>query len=334
MRSVESSKRTGPILIVGYGSIGRRHFQNLKHLGFNDFVFCRTRKGTLSDDETAAFPSVNRLEDALAYQPSIAVVANPTSLHMEVALQAAMAGCDLYIEKPLASELTNCDRLRSIVCEQKLVVMIGCQFRFHPLLIDLRNQLSNGRIGRVIGASAEWGEYLPGWHPWEDHKQSYSARSELGGGVILTLIHPLDYLYWLFGPVVRVTCCTAAVEALQTPAREDYAEIVMQFSNSTVGRVHLDYLQKPPVHRLTVFGDKGRALWDYHAGHLSWEMPDGEIDVCPVPSGFDRNSMFLDAMRHFLTCVDARRTPCVSLDDSIAVLKLALEARHSAAMAN
>ena len=233
--------------------------------------------------------------------------------------------------------------MAEIVREKKLVAMIGCQYRFHPLLVRLRERLAAGELGRIVGARAEWGEYLPDWHPWEDHRNSYSARADLGGGVVLTLIHPLDYLYWLFGPADRVHASTRSIASLQTPAGEDWAEITIDFRSGVVGQVHLDYLQRPAVHRLTVWGERGRVEWDYHAGTLRWETVAATdqknasaIDANPtvtiehVPAGFERNTMFLDEMRHFLTCVESRKTPDIPLADGIAVLELALAAKQSA----
>ena len=163
-------------------------------------------------------------------------------------------------------------------------------------------QLAAGRIGDILGARAEWGEYLPDWHPWEDHRKSYSARGDLGGGVVLTLIHPLDYLHWLFGPVRHVQASIRSVPSLQTSAGDDWAEITLEFASGVIGQVHLDYVQKPPVHRLCVWGDRGRAAWDFHAGTLIWEATDGTSQTERVPAGFDRNTMFLDEMRHFVDC--------------------------------
>jgi predicted dehydrogenase len=207
--------------------------------------------------------------------------------------------------------------------------MIGCQYRFHPLLVRLRDQLLNGRLGNIIGARAEWGEYLPDWHPWENHRQSYSARSDLGGGVILTLIHPLDYLYWMFGEVRSVQGATRKIDCLETAAGEDWAEITLEFASGVLGQVHLDYYQRPPVHRLWVSGERGNAVWDYHAGSLQWHSSEGNSET-EVVAGFDRNNMFLDEMKHFLDCVRTRRQTDVPLGDGIAVLDIALRAKQSA----
>ena len=336
------------VLIAGYGSIGRRHVRNLQTLGCSQLMFFRTNRGTIADDKSApngevVWPEVYELDSAWSHRPTIAVISNPSASHIDVALAAARNGCDLFIEKPLSDSLEGCEELAEIVRRKSLVAMVGCQFRFHPLLVRLREGLSEGLLGSIAGARAEWGEYLPDWHPWEDHRKSYSARADMGGGVVLTLIHPLDYLYWLFGPADRVQASTRSIDSLQTPAGEDWAEITIDFRSGVVGQVHLDYLQRPAVHRLTVWGDRGRADWDYRAGTLRWETvaaagqhsSSGEganstVTTEHVPAGFERNTMFLDEMRHFLECVESRQTPAIPLADGIAVLEIALAAKQSA----
>lgn len=319
-----------PVLIAGFGSIGRRHFQNLRALGCSQFVFYRTYQSTISDPEIGAWPSTGNLDEALAQRPQIAVIANPSARHLEVALAAARAGCHLFIEKPLSHSLEHCQELAELVLQQKLTTMIGCQFRFHPLLKSLRRQLGEGRLGEVLGARAEWGEYLPDWHPWEDYRKSYSARADLGGGVVLTLIHPLDYMLWLFGPADEVHASIRSVPSLKTAAGDDWAEITLRLAGGVIGQVHLDYVQKPPVHRLVVWGDRGRATWDYHAGTLSWEAVDGGMQIERVPEGFERNAMFVAEMRHFLAAVEHRRASDIPLEEGIAVLDVALRAKSCA----
>lgn len=319
-----------PVLIAGFGSIGQRHFRNLKSLGCRNFILYRTRQGTLDAEIAADCRSVSDLDEALTLGPRVAIISNPTSLHMPVALAAARAGCDLFLEKPLSHEKTDCVELTELARKNELVTMIGCQFRFHPLLIRLRAELQTGRLGEVISANAEWGEYLPAWHPWEDHRKSYSARSDLGGGVILTLIHPLDYLYWFFGPVDRLHASTRAVESLGTEAGEDCAEITIEFASGPVARVHLDYFQRPPTHTLVIQGDAGSATLDFHAQTLTWKATDGTQTVDTVPAAFERNTMFVDEMRHFLTAVERRQSTDIPLADGVAVLDIALRAKRSA----
>lgn len=137
MSALSSDRLAEPVLIAGLGSIGRRHFNNLRALGCTNFIFYRTYKSTMADPETGAWPTTSNLQEALSHRPKFAVISNPTSLHVEVALAAAEAGCHLFIEKPLCNSLEHCRELADLATQRKLTTMIGCQFRFHPLLISL-----------------------------------------------------------------------------------------------------------------------------------------------------------------------------------------------------
>jgi predicted dehydrogenase len=317
------------ILMVGLGSIGRRHLRNLRALGEHSIICYRSGRGSLCEKDFVGVVNEEDLKRALRHQPDIAVISNPTAIHMETAIECARSGCHLFIEKPLSSSLEGCDELMSIVRENQIITMIGCQFRFHPLLSSLKNQLDNGKIGRVAGARAEWGEYLPDWHPWEDYRQSYSARRDLGGGVTLTLIHPFDYLYWFFGPVIQTKAMSSKIPSLRTDVEDDYAEITLRHRSGAISQIHIDYLQKPPVHTLMVWGEKGRAMWNYHAGSLVWVDPTGAESREAVPRGFERNDLFLKELKHFLDCVDGCRDTRIPLEDGIEVLKIASEALKS-----
>ena len=324
-------------LIAGLGSIGRRHLRNLLALGEDDILLYRTHQSTLPDGDLAAFPSETDLGAALAHQPDAVIVANPTSLHLSVALPAAQAGCHLLIEKPISHSMDGLDELVAAVQRNACQVLVGFQFRFHPGMQKIAALLQQGSIGRPLSARAHWGEYLPGWHPWEDYRQGYSARQELGGGVILTLSHPLDYLRWLFGEVASVWCLASDRSGLGLEV-EDTAEIGLQFASGVIGSVHLDYNQRPPSHHLEIIGTTGTIHWDNADGavHLS-RYDDGASpannqsrEVFTAPPDFERNHLFLAEMRHFLQAARKAEEPVCTLEDGIQALKLANAARESA----
>jgi len=200
--------------------------------------------------------------------------------------------------------------------------MVGCQFRFHPLLIALREGLQSGRIGTAVEAQAEWGEYLPDWHPWENHREGYAAREDLGGGVMLTLIHPIDYLYWLFGETAEVQSEYGKLDELQTKVPDDWAKLKLRFKQGASASVDLDYIQRPAVHRLTVQGSSGHAALDFHAGELVWTMDNEEAEHVGVDADFTRNDMFVAEMKHFLDCVAAGKATDLPLEDGIEGLRI------------
>lgn len=177
-------------------------------------------------------------------------------------------------------------------------------------------------IGQPVSVRVQWGEYLPGWHPWENYKAGYSARKDLGGGVVLTLSHPLDYLRWLLGEVSALWAFTTPVAALEIDV-DAAAEIGLRFQNGVIGSVHLDYIQHPNTHSLEIVGSKGTIHWDYVEGLLRVYRVSGEPpESYPLPPGFERDYLFRDQMIHFLELLQGAAQPRCSLQDGIFVQAL------------
>ncbi|MBI5297342.1 MAG: Gfo/Idh/MocA family oxidoreductase [Chloroflexi bacterium] len=327
-------------LIAGLGSIGRRHFRNLVALGETDLVLLRTRKATLPDDELAGYPVEADLAEALKrHKPEAVVVANPTSMHLEVAIPAAEAGCHILLEKPVSHSLEGLDLLQQAAAKSGSRILVGFQFRYHPTINKARDLIQAGVLGRVLTVHSHWGEYLPNWHPWEDYRQSYAARAELGGGVIVTLTHPLDYLRYLLGDVEALWSFNGHLSPLEVDV-EDMAEIGLRFVNGAVGGVHVNYFQRPPIHKLEIVGTQGTLRWDNADGvlhHLRMPAefgtytanpPAAVVEQFPLPEGFDRNHLFVAQTQHFLDVVNGAQPIC-GLNDGIQALKLALGAKES-----
>lgn len=313
-------------LVAGFGSIGRRHFRNLLALGEKDIVLYRTHHSTIPDDEIKGFPVETDLLKALAHRPDGVIISNPTACHLDVAIAAAQQGCHLLMEKPISHSMERIDILQKAVQQSGSRVVIGFQFRFHPGLIKTKSLIHDGRIGRPLSISAHWGEYLPNWHPWEDYRKSYSARSDLGGGVALTLCHPLDYLSWMFGAPEVLWAKAGKISDLEI-AVDDIAEFQLMFPGGVLGNVHLDYFQQPAVHKLEITGTKGSLNWDNADGSLRLYAADSQVwEQHPVPSGFDRNQLFLDEMAHFIRVVKGEVESSCTLEDGIRAMVIALSA--------
>lgn len=316
-------------LIIGFGSIGRRHFRNLLSLGERDILFYRTQKSTLPEDELSGYTIETDLETALAHQPDVVIVANPTAFHLEVAIQAARQGCHILLEKPISHSRERIQEFVETVDKMGSKVLVGFQFRYHPNLKKIKNLLDQDFIGRPLSFSSHWGEYLPDWHPWEDYRQSYSARKDLGGGVVLTLCHGFDYLRWLFGEGEVRWSLLGYYSDLDIDA-EDTAEIALEFGDRIIGSMHLNFTQIPAKHTLEIVGTEGSIQWDYfrNSVHVYKNSGSGELEslVFSTPENFDRNDLFLDEIKHFLDMIINQAEPICSLEDGIAALELALQA--------
>ena len=328
-------------LIAGLGSIGRRHFRNLIALGEKDIILLRSHRATLPDDELAGYPVEADLAEALKkHKPEAVIVANPTSLHLDVAIPAAEAGCHILLEKPVSNSLDRLDVLQKAAEKSGSRILVGFQFRYHPTLNKARELIQASALGKVLTVHAHWGEYLPQWHPWEDYRQGYAARADLGGGVIVTLTHPLDYLRFLLGEVESLWSFNGHLSPLEMDV-EDAAEIGLRFVSGAVGGVHLNYFQRPPVHRLEIVGTGGTLRWDNADGVLhhfkmpatfgtfSEEPPAPVVEAVAPPEGFERNQLFLAQTRHFVETAAGESEPRCTLADGARTLRLALAAQES-----
>ncbi len=263
------------------------------------------------------------------HKPHAVVIANPSSLHLDIAIPAAKAGCSILMEKPVSHDMDRIDELQSSLKQGGGRMLVGYQFRFHPGLRQIKTWLDEGFIGRPVSSRAHWGEYMPSWHPWEDYRKSYAARADLGGGVVNTLCHPLDYQSWLFGEVESLWAETSNF-ALDLEV-EDTAEIGMRFNNGVISSTHVDYVQRPGQHTLQINGTLGTITWDNATGIAKCYRSETEQwQESSLPVGFERNFLFMDESRHFMDIVSNKTTPICSLEDGIAAIRLT-EAIHRSA---
>jgi predicted dehydrogenase len=332
-------------LFIGLGSIGQRHLRNLREvLGDSvDIIAYRAKRQVpvLNDkfqvDENANLAEkynlreFDDLDEALNEKPDIAFITNPTSHHVDVALKAAQAGCHLFIEKPIDSCIDKVDELAQLVTEKGLITTVAYQLRFHPGLNQVFRWLQEKRIGNLLSGSIRQGEYLPGFHPYEDYRISYASRKELGGGVILTQIHEFDYALWFFGLPQRIVAVGGKYSYLEVDV-EDTATILMECKcdgRTLPVTLTLDYLQKPPDRNCIIIGDHGKIVWDFHGGHATLTpMGDEKKEVLDF-SQFYRPSMFIDELKQFLNAVAGKGSPSVDLQCGIDSLRMALAARES-----
>jgi len=336
------------ILVIGLGGIGQRHTRNLRALLGDsvEIIAYRVRRlthvvtPTMGADQERNVEDVynirtfHSLDEALAEKPDVAYICNPSSLHVAVTRACLIAGCDIFLEKPLADSLDGTAELVDLARTHKRIAMVGYQLRFHPCIIRLAEIVRSCVLGNLLGVRAVVGEYLPKWHPYEDYRIMYAARADLGGGVVLSQIHEFDYLYSLFGLPSRVYALGGHWSDLEVDV-EDTASILMEAplgSRSLPIHLHQDYLQFPPSRSCEVIGDRGRVIMDLPSLTVTLHLLDKpEPEVFRVEN-FDRNNLFLDQARHFLSCVETRKKPIVDLADGIQSLRMALAVKQSIAL--
>lgn len=328
-------------LFVGLGGIGQRHLRNLRALLGDsvEVVAYRVRRERQTlDDNLQVVPGVDLeqkygvstcsdLEQALASRPDVVFITNPSSLHVPVALEAARHGCHLFIEKPLSHSLARVDELAALCDEQKLVTCVAYQLRHHPGFLRLRELLGESAVGKLLSVRAEVGEYLPGFHPYEDYRRMYASKSALGGGVTLSQIHEIDYLCALFGAPRRVFSMGGHVSSLEIDV-DDVALSVLEFPRADGGslfvELHQDFVQRPAQRSVTVIGERGKLVWSLSGRYFEHADESGRVVERQSYADFPRNQAFMDELANFFACV-IRGEPCTpSLRDGALSLQVAV----------
>lgn len=317
-------------LVVGCGSIGKRHIQNLQCLGINDIIAVDIQEDRRREVETkfgiAAFHDLN---SALTYGADVAIICTPNIYHVRDAIQAAKFGCHLFVEKPLSDSLANLDKLANEIEKKQLTSFIGCNFKFDPGMNYTKQLMDKNKIGNIISIRSQFGQYLPNWHPWEDYRKTYSARKDLGGGVLLDRIHEINYLRWLVGEIEEVYALIGHLSHLDIDT-EDISEILARFCSGAFGSIHLDYIRPVYDCSLEILGDKGIIQWSFQNHQVRWYKPDEKIWQSKQWNKYDLNQMYRDEMDNFLRILQGER--CIENDvhEGIKDLQIIIAAKRSA----
>ena len=318
-------------LVVGCGSIGKRHIRNLLNLNAGEIVAFDVRQDRL--EEVRSEFDVATCDDfaqGIEGRVDAVLVCTPTALHLRYAHFAVEHGLPVFVEKPLSDSMEGVDRFLGEVADNGLVALIGCNFRFHLGLMLVKQMLDEGKIGRPICIRAEFGQYLPDWHPWEDYRQGYSASKSLGGGIILDSVHEIDYVTWMLGNVIEVCCFAGKLSDLEIET-EDVAELLLRFDDGALGEIHVDYVQRAYNRSCKIVGDEGTLLWSYQDNTVSFYTASAERwQVFEWPGSYDANEMYLREMEHFLACLTGAEQPQLDAVGAKRVLELALAAKESA----
>jgi len=191
--------------------------------------------------------------------------------------------------------------------------------------------LDSGRIGDIVHYRALWGDYLPDWHPYEDYRQGYAARRDLGGGPTHTLSHELDLVYAMLGMPTTVSALANRCSSLAIDT-EHGMDILLGFEHGATANLHLDFFQKPPSRRMEINGTRGKITFDYQAARAELYSHDesAAVEVLDIAHAFDRNDQFTAELEYFLHCVEQGAEPRPNLADGKQVVALALNALRQA----
>jgi len=317
-------------LVVGGGSIGRRHLQNLKLLGIDSLglVEPETERQLAATSELKIL-SFADLDAGLNWPPDFVVVATPTHLHVEQTLEIVRRGLPVFVEKPLAHTADGISEIADLVEKKKLGSLVGCNMRFHPGPAKVKELLEDGRLGKILFARVHAGSYLPEWRPNTDYRGNYAARAETGGGCILDCMHEIDLARWYLGEVRSVFCWAGHLSSLEIET-EDVAILVCRHAGGAISETHLDYVQRTYERGCQIVGELGSVFWDFNAKTVRWyDAANKAWTTYPQPETWQLNQMYVDEMKHFLECLRERRPTMLPIAEAVALMRVVFAAKAS-----
>lgn len=309
---MQSGKKDSPILVIGFGSIGRRHYRNLVSLGYTNVSVYDVDQEKLKEENIQGVPI---LTDRIFKEFPIVFICNPSHLHIATALRAAEAGCHMFIEKPLALSTLHIKKLDTVVRQKHLTVMVACNYRFNLAFDFLKNILQSGELGKPLTANVAMGYDLRTARPWIDYKKTYAVSQHSGGGVLFDSgSHVVDYLITLFGSgkSAHATCKNVLIDM----KAEDFAHIELGFNNGVYSTITLDYFSVPKRNFLEIQCEKGVMRWDVVQNTVVWTNQKGKSRIKKYYTGMSaeeaRNDMFIREVKYFMMDVLNKKKSLVS----------------------
>lgn len=301
------------VLIIGLGSIAKKHIKALHNQGVKEIYALRSSK------DSVAFGSVTdiyTLKEIEKYDFDFFLISNITSKHSEIIAQLLPFHKPLFIEKPLFGEVNQRNSaLVDKILESNIPTYIGCSLRFLDCLVETKKLIGNSRINEVNVYS---GSYLPEWRPNVDFRQSYSAKKELGGGVHMDLIHELDYMFWFFGEPEATRSTFSSKSSLEIDAF-DYAHYLWEYPHFNAS-ITLNYYRRESKRTLEVVTSETTYFVDllknkiYQDNEEIFSSQQKLIDTLDVQMDFFINKI-----------LNNNKTGFNSIDEAYKILKLCLK---------
>lgn len=303
------------------GSAGTRHALLAAELGHEVMGFDPAGPGP------SVVPRAGSEQEAIDACDAV-VIATPSALHADQAVRALEAGRHVLVEKPLATVVSDAQRVAQAAEQSGSVCAVAMNLRFHPGILALRRLLQEGRLGPPLLARASFGYDLRRWRPETDYRLSYSSRAELGGGIVLDAIHELDYLVWLLGPVSAVSGETAHLSSLDIDV-EDVGVGTLRFASGALATVDLNFFEPSYRRGCVIVGEQAVALWNWNAATVTIRTSAGAQEDIQTPC--ELADMYRGVLRDFLEAAAGKaavRTPALA---GLEVLEVAVALKASSA---
>lgn len=315
------------ILIIGAGSVGRRHARNLDRLGATIACFDpRVDRREQARKELKCLEVFDELDRALSASYAGAVIASPPSFHVDQAIGCLERGIPVLLEKPVARDLESALRLRAAASRYLVPILLGYTYRWWPPLLHLRGRIAANAVGPLRHGRFVMSAHLADWHPWERYQDFFMASRELGGGALLDESHFIDLIHWFFGAPEAVAGNVEHISTLDITT-DDNVDVIARYPSGFRVTIHLDLFGRPHQKSITVVGEDGslECLFD---PNIVRETVSGR-ETATTTFDCERNDMFLAEAREFLNVLNGRGDVSCSLEDGVNVLRSVEAIRRS-----
>ncbi len=302
------------ILIIGLGSAAGKHITAIREIepAANIYALRSSRTGEDVSGVKNIY-SLNELTEALDF----VIISNPTSIHKQAIMQCVDLNCPLFIEKPVLDDVSGVEMILEQINKKQLISYIACNMRFHPAIQYCKSHLLLPDI-RINEVNIYCGSYLPDWRPGKDFRTVYSAKSDMGGGVHLDLIHELDYCAWLFGIPAEVKAVKRNVSSLGIDAVDSaYFQLLYPAFTANIG---LNYYRRDAKRQIEIVGQEDT----WHIDLLANTVTSLISKKCLYEAPFSINQTYVQQMRYFMNHIKEHKQPMNSISEGVNVLKLAL----------
>ncbi|GAA3921844.1 Gfo/Idh/MocA family oxidoreductase [Litoribacillus peritrichatus] len=319
------------LLIVGAGSVGKRHAQNLLEMGCK--VSCVDPRIDRCEELSKTILVENSfscldlaLEDGGQF--SGAVICSPPSFHVDQCISLLEKGISILLEKPISPDMESASRLLDISKNQDASVLLGYTFRWWEPLRHVNKLLKSGILGDLHHIYFVMSAHLADWHPWEDYREFFMASRELGGGALLDESHWIDIMLWFFGLPKDVYARIEKLSSLEIDS-DDNVDMIFEYEDNKRITMHLDLYGRPHEKHIKFVGEKGTMIWSVDPNETAYCTSESEINWVKKTYCCERNDMFKEVALEFLDILDGNKSPTCSLEDGLNVLKVIEAARES-----
>ena len=303
------------ILIIGLGSIARKHISAIQNLSIENINIYALRSNLNSKIEEG-IENIYDLEN-LEIAFDFAIISNPTHLHFEFIEKLAILNIPLFIEKPAVHTLKDVDKLIELVQSKQLITYVACNLRFHPCIEYLKNKLSDENL-KINEVNIYCGSYLPDWRPNVDFRKVYSANVSMGGGVHLDLFHELDYVHWLFGTPIKTQSVKRNVSSLNIKAI-DYANYILEFDHFSAN-VILNYYRRDPKRTIEILFEDETITVDLIRNRIL----NSNHEIIFENKNFSMMDTYTNQMKFFIENLKHEQGQMNTFSESIEILKICL----------